>query len=173
MNILGGILGGIKELALAGKETWAGYQYAKKHKFVTCLYFEGSDMYEFKAVKTPDNRWISPKDVNQQMRIDGELPLKEGRLKIQSSFTRYPYGDTVYVMSKGCPHTIDPTKWDINLDDVKRGEILSSIAYDLFRTSIFKYMMAPSKRETMLLVIAFSLFFLIVGFSFGMSMGVQ
>lgn len=158
MIFIDGIINTVKNMVIVMQDSWRNYQYAKRHKFVTVLYMDGHELFEFKGTVTPDLKWVTPKGVNQQKRIT-------------KGYVRFPQKDTVYVCSNESPETIDLNHWDIQISDVKKGSILSSIAYDLFRTSIFRYMTQPNKREVILLVIVFSLFFLVIGLMIGSGMG--
>jgi len=130
------------------------YKYAKRHRFVTCLYEDSGEIYEFQGTVNPQNNSVSPKQIQQEFRIT-------------RSYRRFPQGDTVYICTKECPETIDLSTNNIILDDVRKGSILSSLAYDIFRTSIFKYMTAQNKRETILLIIVFSLVSIVIGIVIG------
>lgn len=154
MSKLDSISDGFRDLILAGKDVWSSYQYAKKHKFVTCLYVRNKKGFEFKGTLTPNGKYVTPKDVNQQFEVG-------------YSFERFPQRDTVFVCSYDNPKTVDLEAQDIDLDDVRKGHILSSIAYDLFRTSIFKYMTSQSKKELILMIAAFSA----LAFAFGIIIG--
>ena len=146
----------IKNLFVAVQDTWRSYEYAKKHKFSTVMWAQDGELFEFKASVKPDMKWVSPKEINQEKMV--------GR-----GYRRFPQGDTVYICTPECPHTIDLDKWDIELSDIKKGSILSAMAYDLFRMSIFKYMTAQSKRELVMLIMVFSLFALVIGILIGAS----
>lgn len=173
MSLIDSLAGGAKNLFIATRDSASHYQYVKKHRFVTCQYFKGNKIYEFKGVISPDQQWITPAPINQDFHIMSEIPgiKKKGveykPVKWETSFTREPYGDTVYVLSYNCPHTIDPTKWDIVIDHVRQGGILSAIAYMIFRTSILRYMLSPDKRAMIMMVIISLLFGVILGVGFG------
>jgi len=158
MNVLNNIGSTISGLLMVIQQIFRDYQYAKKHRLATCLYQDGGELYEFQASITPDNKSVSPKQINQQFYI-------------KTSYRRFPQGDTVYVCSKECPTTIDLNHWDIELNDRQKGSVLSALAYDIFRTSIFKYMTAQNKREMILLIIVFSLMALVIGLFIGAGMG--
>jgi len=145
-----------KGVFLAIQDTWRSYEYAKRHKFSTVLYEQDGEIHEFKATITPDGKWVSPKEINQQY-------------KIKRQYRRFPQGDSVFICTRNNPETIDINLCDVELDDIKKGSILSAIAYDLFRTSIFKYMTAQSKREMVLLIMVFSLASLVFGILLGSS----
>ena len=134
------------------------YKYAKRHKLVTCLYEDSGEIFEFQASVSPNNKTVSPKPINQEFYIT-------------KSYRRFPQGDTVYICTKENPQTIDLSTGNIILDDVRKGSVLSAIAYDIFRTSIFKYMTAQNKREMILLILVFSLVSLVIGLLIGSGMG--
>lgn len=154
MAIISGISETAKNLFLAVQDVWRSYEYAKKHRFSTVFWFQDGEIHEFKASIKPDNKWVTPKEINHEKAI-------------VKSYRRFPQGDTVFLCTPECPHTIDVSTWDIKIDDIKRGSVLSSIAYDLFRMSIFKYMTAQSKKEMVLLIMVFSLFSLAIGIIIG------
>lgn len=155
LNNMGSAIG---NLISVSQKLFRDYKYASKHRLVTCIYEDNGELYEFEGTKDPENKTVTPKHINQQFFIT-------------RGYRRFPQNDIAYICTKQCPETIDLSTKNIVLDDVRKGAILSTIAYDVFRTSIFKYMTHQNKREMILLIIVFSLVTFIIGIIIGNGLG--
>lgn len=160
MTFLGGVVNIFTNGMISLEELSRIYGYAKKHKYSSFLFVKNNLVLPFKAVVTPDLKTLTP---NQLAR---DFEVTKGYV---CPFTiTIPAGETVYFGVDDCPHTIELEKWNIELSDIKKGSVLSSIAYNLVRTVILTYMTSKNKRDMILIIGIFSLLFFSVGMMIGM-----
>lgn len=155
MKVLDNLGAAVSNIVVSSQDLWRSYKYAKLHKWITCFYIKDNTLYEFKGVMTPEGDWVTPANIQKQFHVT------KG-----SMLNRKPQNDIIYICHDNNPRTINLTNLGLN-----RGSDFSIIAYNLFRATVFKYMLTQSKREMVLLIIVFSLFFLFVGIMLGIGLG--
>ena len=154
------------------------FKYTTKLQFMKCIYIIGDQIRFIKGELSSDMLWFTPTDIKRRIRVKkiymgseepyiiccDKFPASiDISKKLQLFKVQKPSIKLKLENKNGEPKIIESI--DMKEYEVKGGDVLSSVGYDVARTSLLRYMESPTRMEF--------LFTLVIGILLGVLVGIS
>lgn len=171
LRLLKNGIGGMMETIQQAK---GSVDQAKTEVSDKCLLIHENYALMVDAINDKDFAYVQPKGFNLKFFNEHSVILKPDNVRlylcsIDNPETFHPdYEPTIDNVDVEVIKTVfengkEIKTYEIEKQDIKGGRILTKVAYDIFQTSILRFMEGPNRRETIFLIIICLLVGLIIG----------